>query len=165
MTAVKQAACSKAAVRRHQTTCRLGEYWTMVWRMWWRQTSGDSDWPQAPTCMHLRDTTALEVGKNPHYGGSVLFGFYTKSKGSNWFESVASTENLGSVQVRSLYSLYSVGFVLYGFGASDVWQFLSRVSMAMLTCDTHYRSSVRPSVRPLHSGIVLKRLNVSSYFL
>jgi len=53
-------------------------------------------------------------------GGSVLFGFYTKSKGSNWFESVASTENLGSVRVRSLYSLYSVGFVLYGFGASDV---------------------------------------------
>jgi len=56
MTAVKQAACSKAAVRRHQTTCRLGEYWTMVWRMWWRQTSGDGDWRQALTCTRLRDT-------------------------------------------------------------------------------------------------------------
>jgi len=96
---MKQAACSKAAVRRHQTTWRPDEYWTtlrlrhiaftntifvyfrvlfvvlyvwpafchviikrilmmmMVWRMWWRQTSGDGDWPRAPTCMCLRDTT------------------------------------------------------------------------------------------------------------
>jgi len=44
MTAVKQAACSKAAVRLHQTTCRSNGFWTTVWRMWWRQTSGD--WPQ-----------------------------------------------------------------------------------------------------------------------
>ena len=43
MTAVKQAACSKAAVRRHQTTCRPDEFRTTVWRMWWRQTSGDGD--------------------------------------------------------------------------------------------------------------------------
>jgi len=57
MTAVKQAACSKAAVRRHQTTCRPDEFWTMVWRMWWRQTSGDGDWPQELTCTRLRDTT------------------------------------------------------------------------------------------------------------
>jgi len=39
MTAVKQAACSEAAVRRHLTTCRPHEFWTKVWRMWWRQTS------------------------------------------------------------------------------------------------------------------------------
>jgi len=28
MTAVKQAACSKAAVRRHQTACHPDEFWT-----------------------------------------------------------------------------------------------------------------------------------------
>jgi len=56
-TAVTQAACSKAAVRRHQTTCRPDEFWTTVWRMWWRQMSGDGDWPQTLTCTHLRDTT------------------------------------------------------------------------------------------------------------
>ena len=39
MTAVKRAACSKAAVQRYQTTCRPDEFWTTVWRMWWRQTS------------------------------------------------------------------------------------------------------------------------------
>ena len=49
MTAVKQAACSIAAVRRHQTTCRPDEFWTTVWRMWWCQTSGHGDWPQALT--------------------------------------------------------------------------------------------------------------------
>jgi len=46
MTAVKQAACSKAAVQWHQTSCRPDELWTTVWCMWWRQTSGDGDWPQ-----------------------------------------------------------------------------------------------------------------------
>ena len=30
-TAVKQAACSKAAVRRHQTICRPDEFWTTVY--------------------------------------------------------------------------------------------------------------------------------------
>jgi len=63
MTTVKQAACSKAAVRRHQTTCHPDEFWTMVWCMWWRQRSGDSNWPQAPTCMHLRDTTVERLAK------------------------------------------------------------------------------------------------------
>jgi len=57
MIAVKQAACSKAAVQWHQTTCRPDEFWTTVWRTWWRQTSGDGDWPQALTCTRLRDTT------------------------------------------------------------------------------------------------------------
>ena len=57
MTAVKQAVCSKPAIRRHQTTCRPDEFWTTVWRMWWRQTSGDGDWLQALTCTHLRHTT------------------------------------------------------------------------------------------------------------
>jgi len=47
-----------AAVRRHQTTCRPDEFWTRVWRMWWRQTSGDGDWPQALTCTRLRDDGA-----------------------------------------------------------------------------------------------------------
>jgi len=55
ITAVKQAACSKASVWRHQTTCHPDDFWTMVWHMWWRQTSGDGDWPQAPTCMHASD--------------------------------------------------------------------------------------------------------------
>ena len=54
MTAVKQTACSKATVRRHQTTCHPDEFWITVWRMWWRQTSRDSDWAQAPNCMRLR---------------------------------------------------------------------------------------------------------------
>jgi len=57
MTAVKQAACSKATVRQHQTTCHPDEFWTMVWRIWWNQTSGNSNWPRAPTCTRLRDTT------------------------------------------------------------------------------------------------------------
>ena len=56
MTAVKQAACSKAVVQWHQTTCHPDEFWTKVWCMWWRQTSGDSDWSRAPTCTRLSDT-------------------------------------------------------------------------------------------------------------
>jgi len=40
--------------------------------------------------------------------------------------------------------------------------FLSHVSTAMLTLD---RNSVRPSVCPSRSGIVSKRLNMSSQFL
>jgi len=35
-------------------------FWTTVWRMWWRKTSGDGDWPQASTCMRLRDTTTTD---------------------------------------------------------------------------------------------------------
>ena len=44
---------------RHQTTCRPDEFWTTVWRMWWRQTNGDGDWPQALTCTHLRYIVCL----------------------------------------------------------------------------------------------------------
>jgi len=36
MTAVKQAACSKATIRRqprHQMTCHTDEFWTTVWCM------------------------------------------------------------------------------------------------------------------------------------
>ena len=58
MTAVKQVACFKAAVRQHQTTCRPDEIWTMATHTWLHQTSRDGDWTQAPTCMRLRDTTA-----------------------------------------------------------------------------------------------------------
>ena len=50
----------KSLIRRHQTTCRPDEFWTTVWRMWWHQMSGDGDWPQAPTCTRLRDTTARQ---------------------------------------------------------------------------------------------------------
>ena len=42
----------------HQTTCRPHEFWTMAWRIRWHQTSGDGDWPQAPTCMRLLDESA-----------------------------------------------------------------------------------------------------------
>jgi len=58
MTAVKQVACFKAAVRQHQTTCRPDEIWTTATHTWLHQTSRDGDWTQAPTCMRLRDTTA-----------------------------------------------------------------------------------------------------------
>ena len=45
-------------------------------------------------------------------------------------------------------------------------QILSRVSTAMLTRDIYIGTlSVRPSVCLSHSGIVSKRLNMSSYFL
>ena len=39
MTAVKQAAFSKAMVRWYQTTCCPDEFWTTVWCMWWCQMS------------------------------------------------------------------------------------------------------------------------------
>ena len=57
MLEVKQEACSKAAVQLHQTFWCPDEFWTTVWRMLWRQTSGDGDWLQTPTCTRLRDTT------------------------------------------------------------------------------------------------------------
>jgi len=61
MTAVKQAGCSKATVRRRQTTCRPYEFWTTVWRMCWRQTSGDASVLRRRLDLHasesLRDTT------------------------------------------------------------------------------------------------------------
>jgi len=43
MTAVKQAACSKAAVRRHRTTCRPGEFWTGTLKMReWKMQHGQN---------------------------------------------------------------------------------------------------------------------------
>jgi len=42
MTAVKQAACSKAAFRRHQTTCRPDEFWT--WTIEWSRSSKFVPW-------------------------------------------------------------------------------------------------------------------------
>jgi len=74
---VKQAACSKDAVRQHQTTCCPDEFWTTVWRMWWCKTSGDGDWPQeadlhasdrydgAQLCSDLNITSVLPVLPQP----------------------------------------------------------------------------------------------------
>ena len=60
----------------------------------WRQTSGDGDWPQAPTCTRLRDTTVrsrvatwnisvaisawASFGLMPYYNCHVKFGIYKK---------------------------------------------------------------------------------------
>ena len=50
--------------------------------------------------------------------------------------------------------------------SKEIQSFLSRVSTAMLTRDIDIAIlSVHPSIRPLRSGIVSKRLNISSYFL
>ena len=61
---MKLVADYRAAGRRHQTTCRPDEFWSTVWCMWWCQTSGDDDWPQAPTDTHLRDTTVPDCTTN-----------------------------------------------------------------------------------------------------
>jgi len=51
--------------------------------------------------LRVEQMSGLEMGKNPHCWGSVLFGFYKKlGFGSVQFEFFASTKTVGSVLFR-----------------------------------------------------------------
>jgi len=58
----------------------------------------------------------LEMGKNPDWWGSFLFGFHqSEGFGSVWVKFCASTENLGSVLI------YFVLSFVWFYADSKVW--------------------------------------------
>ena len=75
MTAMKQAAQrvlkSRSSNHRYQTTCRPDEFWTRVWRMWWRQTGR-----QAEAATFMRDASEIRrpVRSRVDYSDRLLGG-------------------------------------------------------------------------------------------
>ena len=74
MTAVKQAAFSKAMVRWYQTTCCPDEFWTTVWCMWWCQMS---EW-------RWRLASGADLHASQRYDGSFHTVCYTQIIHNKW---------------------------------------------------------------------------------